>query len=284
MSEYDEHWEQLVTAALLGTDRRPPPAPPPGPLGDVVDDAVRSTPSQRMLADVAASAALRRAAFVPGPPAPRMVVVPTPGSDRPPCPVDAVRTWRHLAVEWRVLEDEWVLTVLEQGWQLPPDVVVDLLVAHRSDPVRRARVALAAGPVARWLAEHVPELRAREQGGGSGRPGAVDAEQVTSLPELAIPPDLAELLSADAHTFVQRLLPDFEAGRVGPPDRAVLVHLLARCRREVLEPAATALAAVDPASPSAGQAWALADLAATRHRMLVELAPPPAPPHATPPR
>ena len=31
-----DHWNELVTGALLGTDRRDPPAPPDGPLADVV--------------------------------------------------------------------------------------------------------------------------------------------------------------------------------------------------------------------------------------------------------
>jgi hypothetical protein len=270
---YDTHWHQLVTAALLGTDRRDPPPPPPGPLADLVADAARDTPSQRMLADVAASAALRRAAFVAGPPATRLV--PAPASDRPPCPVEAVVTWRYLVAEWPVLEDEWVLVAFDQGWQLPADVVVALLTRHRGDPVRRARVALAAGPVAGWLTEHIPELAAR---GPSGRSGAVDAEQVTALPDLPMPPDLAELVRVDAHTFCTRLLAEVDAGRMGRAERAVLVNLLARCRRDVLHPAAAALAEVDPASPSAGQAWALADLAATRGRMLDELTRPAATP------
>jgi hypothetical protein len=51
----------------------------------------------------------------------------------------------------------------------------------------------------------------------------------------------------------------------------VLVNLMARCRPEVLDDAATALGAIDPMSPSAGLALALADLARTRSRMLCEL-------------
>jgi hypothetical protein len=266
---YDDHWHQLVTAALLGTDRRDPPAPPPGPLADLVADTVRETPSQRMLADVAASAAVRRGAFVAGPPATRLVAAPV--IDRPSCPVEAVATWRYLAAEWPVLEDEWVLAAFEHRWQLPPDVVVALLGTHRDDPVRRARVALAAGPLAGWLTEHVPGLAA---GGPAGRRGAVDAEQVTTLPHLPIPPELAELTRVDAHTFCRRLLAEVDAGRMGRAERAVLVNLLARCRPEVLEPAAVALAEVDAGSPSAAEAWALADLATTRRRMLDELARP----------
>jgi hypothetical protein len=86
-----------------------------------------------------------------------------------------------------------------------------------------------------------------------------------------VPPELAELLSADAHTFASTLGSAFNAGRFGAAHRAVLVNLLARCRPEVLDDAAVALAAVDPMWPSAGLALALADLARTRSRMLAEL-------------
>ncbi len=41
--------------------------------------------------------------------------------------------------EWPVLEDEWVLTVIERGMRLPPDVVVALLIRHRTDATRLAR-------------------------------------------------------------------------------------------------------------------------------------------------
>jgi len=161
--------------------------------------------------------------------------------------------------EWSVLEDEWVLTVIDQGLRLPPDAVAELLFRHRGDAVRRARVAVAVGPIADWLADHVPRL-------APAAGGTVSADAVTSLPELPVPPELAELLTADAHTFVQRLLPGFVDATYGPAHRAVLVNLIARCRPAVLLDAADALE-----HTRIGLALALADLARLRFRMLTEL-------------
>lgn len=251
------YWDELVTCALLGTDRRDPPVAPDGPVADLVADALRPDGASRMLAAVAAVAAVRRAAFVPLPPADRLQP-PVPDT-RPWCAPAAVATWRTVVREWPVLEDEWLLSVVELGLGLPPDALVELLQRHRGDAVRRARVALAAGPRARWLVDHVPSLAA-----GSSR--GVPAEAVTSLPELPVPPELHDLLRADAHTVATRLADDFAAGRYGPPHRAVLVNLVARCRPAVLLDAAEALEAA-----GVGLALALADEARLRHRMLTEL-------------
>ena len=89
---------------------------------------------------------------------------------------------------------------------------------------------------------------------------------MTSLPDLAIPPDLAELLPLDAHTFVTRLIPRFQTGEFGPAHRAVLTNLLARCRPEVLLDTAEALEAV-------GTTLTLpfAELCRLRHTMLDQL-------------
>ena len=251
------YWRELVTAAMLGTDRREPPRPPGVPVADLVADALRPDPGSRMLATVAAVAAARRAAFVPGPTA-GALRRPDP-DDRPLCPPSAGATWRQIVAEWSVLEDEWMLTVIERGFRLPPDVLVEALARHRNDGVRRARTMLAGGSVAPWLVGHVPELDA-----GSQR--RVSAEAVASLPELPMPPDLDELRSLDALTVSRRLAGGFEQGRFGAPDRAVLVNLLARCRPAVLLEVAAALQGT-----GVGQALALADLARLRHRMLTEL-------------
>jgi hypothetical protein len=248
--------------ALLGTDRRDPPDAPAGLLADLVDDTIRESRSQRMLAAVSAGAVARRAGFVAGPACDLLVA---PEHDpRPMCTVAAAATWKYVVAEWPVLEDEWVLTVIEHGLRLPPDVVVALLIRHRTDATRLARAAVAAGPVARWVTEHVPEVAPRTS-------ARVDADAVMSVPPLAVPPELAELLAADAHTFSSALAAAFNAGRFGAAHRAVLVNLVARCRPEVLHDAAAALGTVDPMWPSAGLALSLADLARTRHRMLEEL-------------
>jgi hypothetical protein len=253
-NDLDDYWNELVTTALLGTDRREPPAPPAGPVADLIADAVRPDDASRMLTAVAAA---RRAAFAAGPPAGRLQL---PESDgRSCCSAAAVATWRTAVAEWPVLEDEWVLTVIQRGLRVPPDALVEQLQRHRGDAVRRARVAVAGGPLAAWLVDHLPSLAAATRGTAS-------AEAVANLPELPVPPDLAHLLTADAHTFVKRLAQGFDTGEYGPPHRAVLVNLFARCRPEVLLHAAATLG-----TARSGLALALADLAGLRHRMLSEL-------------
>jgi hypothetical protein len=252
----EEHWHELVTAALLGTDRRRPPPSPIAPVADLVDDTAAPDDATRMLTAVAAVAAARRAAFVPLPPADHLQ--PPSADSRPVNSSASSATWRTVVEEWPLLEDEWMLTLIEQGRRPAPDVLVAALARHRNDPVRRARVALAGGTLAEWVVGHVLALEAS--------PRSVPAEAVVSLPELAIPPDLAELLGADAHTFVRRLMAGFEAGAYGPSHRPVLTNLLARCRRAVLLDAAEALE-----RHGTGLALALADLARLRHRMLHEL-------------
>lgn len=248
-----------MTAALLGTDRRSPPRPPVEPVADLVDDAVRADDASRMLVTVAAVSAARRAAFVALPPA---APLHPPATDpRPIVGAIASATWRTVVDEWPVLEDEWMLTVIDAGQRLAPDVLVAALARHRNDAVRRVRVAVAGGTVSSWLLDHVPQLA------GNGR--TAPAEAVTALPELAVPPDLAELMTLDAHSFANRLIAGFDAAGpagYGPAHRPVLTNLLARCRREVLLDASEALT-----GQGSGLAHALADLARLRHRMLAEL-------------
>jgi hypothetical protein len=254
----DTHWRELVTAALLGTDRRAPPCPPVALVAEVVDDGVPPDDAARMLATVSAAIAARRAAFVALPPADRLQP-PATSDPRPMTPPQASATWRTIVTEWPVLEDEWMLLVIDNGYRLAPDVLVAALVRHRTDPVRRARAAIAGGPLSAWLVDHVAGLAA-----SVGRTVAVDA--VTSLPELAIPPELAELTDVDARSFVSRLLPRFESGALGPAHRAVLTNLMARCRPAVLLDAADALEAAGTTLT-----LPLAELCRLRHCVHAEL-------------
>ncbi len=260
------HWETLVSTALLGTDRRDPPPPPPGALADLAADLPAPTPSQRLLQQVAGLAAARRAGVLPGPTiAP---LDPAPIDPRPVTPPAATSTWRRIVADWPVLEDEWLLTVVEHGWRVAPELVVPLLGRHRSDATRHARALLAAGPLGAWMIRLSPRL-------GPASRSRPSPEAVVSLPELAVVPELAHLRAAPAATVATDLAARVERGAFGPAHRAVLTNLVARLAPESLRPLADALDRVDPSSPSIGLAFALADLARLRAQALAEL------PHVT---
>lgn len=259
------YWSELVSVAMLGTDRRNPPEPD-GLIADLVDDTVRSTPSERMLAQVAAAVAVRRAGVLPGPP-----VAPAAGpavDERPICVPAASERWHHVISSWPVLEDEWVLTLLRNGWRVPPELVPALLTRHRSDPIRRARAELACGPIAGWLVGHLPELA--PTGAANIRRGVPD-EDVAELPVLPIPPDLEPMLVADGDEVARQLASAIESGALVHAHRGVLINLVARMRADALGGVATALESVDGSSVGFALASVLADLARTRQRMLDEL-------------
>lgn len=252
-----QEWDDLVTAAMLGTDRRPPPEIRPAAIGDLVDDALLTDGAERLLTAVAAAAAVRRAGFLPADPVARLV--PPDGDERSLVPPDAVEAWRAIVTDWPVLDDEWLIAVIDRGFRLPADVLVTELARTRSDAVRRSRVALAGGPLAGWVVDHLPAFEPV-----SAR--AVPADEVTSLPELPVPPDLADLLTADARTVARRIGAGLVDGSFGPPHRGVLVNLVARCRPAVLVDLAGAAEA-----SSTGLGTALADLARLRRRGLASL-------------
>jgi hypothetical protein len=252
------YWRELVTTAMLGTDRRDPPS---GLFDDLVADTLRAVPSERMLAQVAACTAVRRAGVLPGLPADRLQ--PPPTDDRPVCTPAAVERWHHVTTSWPVLEDEWMLTLITNGWRVAPELVPAVLWRHRSDPVRRARAEVACGPLAGWLVSHLPDLGAR-----STRV-TIDPEVLAELPELPIPPDLLDLLGApgDVGAALAELI---VGGELGAPHRAVIVNLIARTPTGSLPGIASALGSVESTSAGYGLASVLADLALTRHRMLDE--------------
>jgi hypothetical protein len=218
-----------------------------------------------MLAQVAATVAVRRAGVLPGPPHPPIA---GPGADdRPVCVPAAAERWHHVVSSWPVLEDEWMLTLIRNGWRVPPDLVPEVLDRHRTDPIRRVRAELACGPLAGWLVGHLPELAAR--GAARTQPDP-SPEDVAELPSLPIPAGLIELVdtSDDIGATLASLI---GGGDLGAAHRAVLVNLVARVPPECLQGIASSLGSVESTSSGYGLAVVLADLALTRMRMLDEL-------------
>jgi len=262
------HWSELVTVALLGSDRRDPPQPPAGGVADLAADLPRPTPSGRLLQQVAAVTAVRRAGVMPGP---TLTEVAPPDADaRPLTPPAATSTWLRIVSDWPLLEDEWTIAVIERGLRFAPELVAPVLVRHRTDTIRHARAMVAAGPLGTWLADWTPRLRVTTR-------ASVNPEVLMELPVLPVTPDLAPLLGlADAHgarAIADLLTQGLEAGEWGPPNRAVLVNFCARLHPAVLPIVGDALAGVDSTSPGIGLAFALADLVQLRRHFLAELEP-----------
>lgn len=258
----NDYWNEMVTVALLGTDRRDPPAPPTGGLADLAADDPQPTPSQRLLQQVAGCIVVRRAGLLPGTPV--ATVAPPAPDPRPPTPQTATRTWRRVVANWPVLEDEWVLAVVRNGRRLAPELVPPVLARHRTDATRHARALVAAGPLGDWMIEWSPRLACTAK-----QPPVV--ELLAEVPELPIVPELVSLLSAPAAQVARTLQAGLSSAELGRAHKAVLVNLLARMERASLPAVAQAIDRVDPSSPSIGLAFALADLAHLRHHMLTEL-------------
>lgn len=249
------YWNDLVSVALLGTDRRPPPAAPPGPLADLHADRPLASDSLRMLQQVAAVVATHRAGVTP---AAGVALLDAVDDDpRPVTPAPCSTTWRRVIGDWPVLEDEWTLTVIASGHRLAPDLVVPVLARHRGDGLRHARAMVAGGALARWVVAHEPHLACANQ-------RRVPAEQLGELPELAIGQDLLAASPTD-------LADALSTGALGVAHRAVLVNLVARVAMPRLAPMAGAFDSVDPSRPTIGIAFALADMCRLRLHMLNEL-------------
>lgn len=267
MSVLAAHWSEVVTAALLGTDRREPPPPPAGALADLAADLPAPSPSARLLQQVAALAVLRRAGATAGPAVP---AVAAPATDpRPHTPPACTDTWQRIVDDWPVVEDEWMLTLVARGWRLAPELVGPVLSRHRADPVRHGRALVAAGPTGEWMIEWWPALACSAR----RRPSVEQlAELLSELPPLPVTPELAPLLSTDDGARVATELADgLEQGRWGASSRAVLVNLCARLRPSVLRHVDAALGGIDPTGPGVGLAVALHDLVQLRQQMLIEL-------------
>ncbi|WP_328397410.1 DUF5691 domain-containing protein [Streptomyces sp. NBC_00390] len=208
-------WEELVTAALLGTDRRTPPAAltPPGkdaPVG-LLDAAALHTVRRRAGLQPAAAAARPE---------------PAPHDGRPALPAPARRRLAQLladrsapsgggrrgtAPDLTELLPQWLAAANERGFQAPPSVLPALLDAARARTDLRPQALAFAGARGLWLARLNPEWKFALRGGsaGSALPDRDDAEAVGRLWEEGLFAERVALLAAlrahDAHSALSLL-------------------------------------------------------------------------------
>ncbi|MGW1779226.1 DUF5691 domain-containing protein [Streptomyces sp. NPDC002143] len=179
-------WEDLVTTALLGTDRRTPPGAAPG----------RDAPAA-LLDAAAAETVRRRAGLRPGRAAPRPE--PAPEDLRPALPAAAARRLallladrpgtgsggrRSTAPDLMELLPQWLTAVNARGFAAPPEALPALLDAARARTDLRPAALRFAGSRALWLARLNPDWRFALRGapgGGAPLPGPAEARRVETL-------------------------------------------------------------------------------------------------------
>ncbi|MFG3205981.1 DUF5691 domain-containing protein [Streptomyces sp. NPDC048192] len=179
-------WEDLVTTALLGTDRRP------------VAYAGSKREAPLALLDAAAVATVRRRAGLrPARAAHRPE--PAPEDPRPALPAAAARRLALLLADRSgggpagrrgstpdlvELLPQWLAAANAHGYAAPPQALPALLDAARGRTDLRPAALAFAGPRALWLARLNPDWRfalRASPGGGAALPGPEDTEGVRRL-------------------------------------------------------------------------------------------------------
>ncbi|MER5308301.1 DUF5691 domain-containing protein [Streptomyces sp. NPDC002773] len=198
----DGVWEELVTAALLGTDRRAP-ASLSGVAGADLPGA--------LLDAAALHTVRRRAGLRPGPAAapPERA----PDDPRGPLPEAARRRLDQLlagrtapspagrrgaAPDLAELLPQWLTLANERGYRAPAAALPALLDAARARTDLRPQALRLAGPRGLWLARLNPEWRFALRGAGAGGslPAPDDPEGVRALWDEGLFAERVALLAA----------------------------------------------------------------------------------------
>ncbi|MEU2792808.1 DUF5691 domain-containing protein [Streptomyces sp. NPDC007100] len=194
-------WEELVSAALLGTERRTPP----------VTAREGQSAAAALLDAAAVSTVRRRAALRPAPARERPV--PAPPDPRPPLPPAARRRLallladrdgtagghrRGTAPDLTELLPQWLTAAARYGYRAPEALLPALLDAARARTDLRPAALGFAGPRALWLARFNDEWKFALRGIGSAAalPGSDDPEAVRALWEEGLFAERVSLLAA----------------------------------------------------------------------------------------
>jgi hypothetical protein len=209
-------WDELVSTALVGTERRPVPEATAAGLAVAGGD-----PAALLLDRAALLAAERRAGQV----ARRLAPLPPAPEERTPpaSPAAARRLARILAGDHLEVLPEWLEAAAARGVRPPADLLPDLLGLGRRDRSRRPAIAAVAGRRGRWLAGLNPEwayLLAESDPGGEPDPDAWELGDAGQRRE-----HLARLRAADPDAARETLAASWRKETAA--DRADFVAVLA---------------------------------------------------------
>ncbi|GGN83042.1 hypothetical protein GCM10011579_071390 [Streptomyces albiflavescens] len=194
-------WEELVTVALLGTERRTPPGSTPGREAPVALLGAAAVETLRRRAGVRPA----RAAARPEPAArdPRPALPPAAARRLAMLLADRPGTGgggrRGTAPDLMELLPQWLALANARGFAAPPQTLPALLDAARGRTDLRPAALAFAGPRALWLARLNQEWRfalRSSPGGGAALPGPEEAERVEQLWQEGLFAERVALLSA----------------------------------------------------------------------------------------
>ena len=142
MSEPDRRgagWPELVSVALLGTERRDPPALADPALAGLTGGSTE----ERLLSEAGSLAVFRRAGRLapPAPPLPEAA----PADVLPACGAAAAYRLVLLLDDHRALLPEWLRAVAARGLRVPAERLPDLLEAATASQALRADVEPVLG-------------------------------------------------------------------------------------------------------------------------------------------
>ncbi|OIK28161.1 DUF5691 domain-containing protein [Streptomyces malaysiense] len=193
-------WADLVTTALLGTDRRPPARLVPGRPAPVtlLDAAAEATVRRR--AGLRAARAARRPERAPEDPRPAL----PPAAAGRLAALLAERSGgagggrRGSSPDLMELLPQWLAAANGHGYAAPTQALPALLDAARGRTDLRPAALAFAGPRALWLARFNPDWRfaLRTAPGGAALPDPGDAEAVRELWEEGLFAERVALLGA----------------------------------------------------------------------------------------
>lgn len=260
-------FDGLVSAALIGTDRRAPEAPEVGgALGEALAGQPWSaSPAAAVLVAAALAAIHRRAGALPTTVGADALPSAAPAEAAAVCPPGAATLLRRLLADadGRAALPEWLERVHARGERAPFALLPDLLDIGNDDRELQANLLPAIGSRGLWLAaQHpewwtwaVPQLAARDP--AASATASEDPWLVGSL-ELRVA-ELARLRATEPETaraliestwaqdppgprarFIAALRPG-----LGPQDEPLLERALADGRKEVRAEAIALLSALD---------------------------------------
>ena len=143
-------WAELVSAALIGTDRHPFVPDPAIPVGT---EPAQALLQQAMLVTVPALTGARPAQYE-GP-----LPDPAPADDRPLIPRVAQLRLRALLDVYPKYLGEWLTTLRASGYRLPLAALPGLLDAGRNNAAIRGSLAEVLGARGHWLARRNADWR-----------------------------------------------------------------------------------------------------------------------------